>query len=200
MKRNWLLYLVIFSLALNLGTIGTLIYLRYHDQQQAVSREAPPPMPMRELWGTLKMDAEQRQALRRLFPEHRRRVGEVRRDLAQKRQELFDLIRSDSSQWNAIQAKVREISNLQGNLEEEMARFLLEFKKNLKPGQEEAFLNLMQTRMGAFGPMGPHNGRPPRGMGRGMGGPPGGPMGPGGRVGPAGPGGPRGPGGPGGPE
>ena len=29
MKRNWLLYLVIFSLALNLGTIGALVYFRY---------------------------------------------------------------------------------------------------------------------------------------------------------------------------
>lgn len=181
MKRDWLLYLVIFSLALNLGTIGTLVYLRYYDQKPAATREAPPPLPLRELWGQLNMDAEQRQALRRLFPEHRRRVGDVRRELAQKRQELFDLIRSDSSQWNAIQAKVREISTLQGNLEEEMARFLLEFKKNLKPGQEEAFLNLMQTRMGPFGPMGrhgPRHGGP--GMGPRMGGPPGGPISPGG--------------------
>jgi Spy/CpxP family protein refolding chaperone len=113
-------------------------------------------------------------------------VGEARRDLAQKRQELFDLIRHDSSQWEAIQAKVREISNLQGNLEEEMARFLLEFKKTLKPGQEDAFLNLMQTRMGPFGPMGrggPRHGGGP-GMGPGMGGPPPGPLGPGGPGGP----------------
>ena len=35
MKRNWLLYLVMFSLALNLGTIGALVYFRYQ----------PPPGP-----------------------------------------------------------------------------------------------------------------------------------------------------------
>ncbi len=179
MKRNWLLYLVIFSLALNLGTIGTLGYLRYQDRRQAAAREPLPPLPMRELWGGLNLDATQRQALRHLFPEHRRHVQEVRTQLAQKRQELFDLIKSESPQWNAIQANVKEISALQGNLEEEMARFLLEFKKNLKPGQDAAFLKVMQGRLGC--PPGPPGGRqgghrgPMRGGG--MGPPPGPPPG-----------------------
>ena len=73
----------------------------------------------------------QRQTLRRLFPEHHQKVTAVRQELAQKRQELFDLIKVDATPWSAIQAKVQEISALQGSLEEEMARFMLEFKKNL---------------------------------------------------------------------
>lgn len=181
MKRNGLLYLVIFSLALNLGTISTLVYLRYYGPPPAGFRAEPPPMHMRELWNSLNLDTDQRQALRGLFPEHMRHVHELREGLAQKRQELFDLIKSDSVPWSAIQAKVREISSLQGSLEEEMARFLLEFKKHLKPGQDAAFLNLVQTRLGrghgSMGPRGP-------GHGRGWGGPRG----------------PRGPGAPGNPE
>lgn len=183
MKRNWLLYLVIFSLALNLGTIGTLVYLRYHDQRLAAAQGPLPPLPMRELWGGLKLDETQRQALRKLFPEHRRHVREARAELAQKRQELFDLIKSEAPQWEAIQAKVREISALQGNLEEEMVRFLLELKKNLKPGQDVAFLHLMQGRMGPMcGPRGPGRGPLGRGPGPmrdgGMGPSPGPPPGP----------------------
>jgi len=176
-KRNWLLYLVIFSLALNLGTIGTLVYLRYHDQQLMAAREVLPPLPLRELWGRLHLDESQHRALKGLFPEHRRRVQEVRVQLAQKRLELFDLIKSEAAPWEAVQAKVREISALQGNLEEEIVRFLLEFKKHLKPGQDAAFLEMVQTRLGraldrACGPMGPRHG-----FGRG-GGPPGPPPGP----------------------
>ena len=49
--------------------------------------------------------------------------------MTQKRQELFDLIQADATPWSAIQAKVQEISTLQGSLEEEMVRFMLEFKK-----------------------------------------------------------------------
>ena len=81
----------------------------------------------------------------------------------------------ESTPWSAIQAKIQEISSLQGGLEEEMARFMLEFKKNLNPEQHAAFLTLLQKRLGCgpegCGPdgrrrgpgMGPGPGRGPRG-------------------------------------
>ena len=176
MKRDWLIYLVMFSLALNLGTIGTIVYLRYQDQQKLAAGPAPPPpLLMKSLWRELKLDESQRQTLRRLFPEHHQKVTAVRQELAQKRQELFDLIKVESTPWSAIQAKIQEISALQGSLEEEMARFMLEFKKTLTPEQHAAFLNLVQTRLGcgpegACAPGGPGNGRRRGpGMGPGMG-------------------------------
>ena len=46
MKRDWLIYLLMFSLALNLGTIGTIVYLRYQDHPQV----AASPMPPKSLW------------------------------------------------------------------------------------------------------------------------------------------------------
>lgn len=176
MKRDWLLYLVIFSLALNLGTIGTIAYLRYQDQRPQVAG-VPPPIPLRALWRELQMDDAQRQAMHRMFPEHRQKVQAYRQELTQKRQELFSLIQEDSASWGAIQSKIQEISALQGALEEEMARFMLEFKKHLKPEQHAAFLKLVEGRLGCppggvCGPGGPGNGhRRGPGMGR-RGGPP----------------------------
>ena len=171
MKRDWLIYLLMFSLALNLGTIGTIVYLRSQDQQQLAAGSAPPPLPMKSLWRELKLDESQRQALRRLFPEHHQKVKAVRQELTQKRQDLFDLMKAESTPWSAIQAKVQEISTLQGSLEEEMARFMLEFKKDLNPEQHAAFLNLVQTRLGCGpeGACGPDGRRLGPGMGRGMG-------------------------------
>ena len=171
MKRNWLIYLVIFSLALNLGTIGTIVYLRYQDHRQSFAGSGPPPLPMKSLWRELNLDDSQRQALRHLFPEHHQKVKAVRQELTQKRQELFDLIQADATPWSAIQAKVQEISTLQGSLEEEMARFMLEFKKNLNPEQHTAFLNLLQTRLGCGpgGVCGPDGRRRGPGRGPGMG-------------------------------
>ena len=165
MKRDWLIYLVMFSLALNFGTIGTIVYLRYQDQQKLAAGPTPPPLPMKSLWRELKLDDSQRQTLRRLFPEHHQKVKAVRQELAQKRQELFDLIKVESTPWSAIQAKIREISALQGSLEEEMARFMLEFKKTLTPEQHAAFFNLLQTRLGC----GPEGACPPGGLGSGRG-------------------------------
>jgi Spy/CpxP family protein refolding chaperone len=173
-KRNWLIYLVIFSLALNLGTIGTFAYLRHEDQQNKVAGPAPPPPPLRALWRDLNLDSPQRQALHGLFPEHRRKVDEIRRKLAQNRQELFNLIQNDATPMTAIQAKVKEISVLQGDLEEEMVRFMLAFRKTLNPEQQAALLRKVQTHLcgpDACGPMmgagfGRHR---DRSLGRGMG-------------------------------
>jgi Spy/CpxP family protein refolding chaperone len=157
-KRDWLVYLVIFSLALNLGTIGTFAYLRYQDQLQKVAPAGPPPpMHPHVLWLELRLNNAQRQAMRAMFPEHRRKVAAVRYELAKKRQELFGLIKGDAPP-DAIRAKIREISNLQGNLEEEMLRFMLALKKNLNPRQRAAFLAKLQMRLcgpAACGPMRP---------------------------------------------
>jgi ATP-binding cassette subfamily B protein len=170
-KRNWLLYLVIISLALNFGTIGTFAYLRYQDQKQSLTREPPPPMPMRDLWKKLNLDEGQRQAVRRLFPEHRAKVMELRQALFQKRQELFELLRIETPDMDAIRAKVGEISTLQGKLEEELVRHMLEFRKHLKPEQNAAFLDLVRSRLS--GPVGPWGGwRGPWRGGPGLGPPP----------------------------
>ncbi len=176
MKRDWLLYLVIFSLALNVGTIGTFAYLRYQDRQDAAVRKELPPIPMREMWRRLNLDQEQRRCLRQMLPEHRRRVRALRWDLAEKRRELFTLLRTEESPaWPAVQAKIREISDLQGKLEEEVVRHLLTLQKQLKPEQKAVFMSLLEQRLRPFqGRMGPRRGRhgPPGDMRWGPGPPP----------------------------
>lgn len=187
MKRDWLLYLVIFSLALNFGTIGAFVYLRYQDREQRLYHGMPPPLAMRALWGALKLEDSQRQALRGLLPEHRSKIAEIRKALFLKRQELFDLLKGETPDMSEVRVKIGEISTLQGELEEEQVRFLLEIRKGLKPEQKVAFLDLLQGRLnqalaGYCGPPGWPGLRPgPR-------------RGPG--VGPGIPAGPRGPGAP----
>jgi Spy/CpxP family protein refolding chaperone len=177
MKRNWLLYLVIFSLALNFGTIGAFAYLRYQDRGQRLYHGMPPPLPMRALWGALKLDDSQRQAVHRLLPEHWGKIGEIRGALFLKRQELFDLLKGENPAMSAVRAKIGEISALQGQMEEEEVRFLLEIRKGLKPEQKVAFLDLIQRRLNQAGPFHPPGWPGPR-MGPGLG--PGKPAGPGG--------------------
>lgn len=193
MKKNWLLYLVIFALALNLGTIGVFAYLRSQDRKEVSKKEATGPVGLRDLWRALNLDKEQRQTLRRLAPDHRRRIHQFRREMMAKRQELFDMLKGDKPEWSAIQAKIREISAQQGQLEEEVARFLLECKKHLRPEQQAAFIDLVDRRLRhrhhrgghwgrhGKGHRGPHGG-PGMGMGPGMGHgpgpPPGGPPSP----------------------
>lgn len=145
MKRNYWICLLVFSLALNLGGLATFAYLRY---QQRPELGGPMQLqPFREMWGPLNLEPGQKQALGSLLPEHRRRVRELRRELAEKRRYLFDLTRQGAPAWPAIQGKIREMSGLQVRLEEEVLQFCLECQEHLKPEQKVAFINLMERRM-----------------------------------------------------
>jgi Spy/CpxP family protein refolding chaperone len=157
MKRNYWICLLVFSLALNVGGLATFAYLRYQHR--------PPPggprqmQPFREMWELLNLEPGQKQALGSLFHEHTRRVRELRQELAEKRRSLFGLTRQGAPAWPAIQGKIREVSDLQVRLEEEVLRFCLECQEHLKPEQKVAFINLMERRMfkvqGGKGRMGP---------------------------------------------
>ena len=145
MKRNLWICLLVFSLALNLGGLAAFAYLRYQDR--ASVREPTQLQPFREMWGPLNLEPGQKQALGSLLPEHRRRVRALRAELAQKRFELFDMIKEGAAAWPAMQEKVREVSALQGNLEEEVLRFSLAFQEHLKPEQRAAFISFLERRL-----------------------------------------------------
>lgn len=182
MKRNWLLYLVIFSLALNLGTIGTLAYM--HWQRPPGPPPESAPLPFRKLLGELNLDQQQRQALRAMAPGHWRKVKQLEQELLRQRQELFALIRQDDlPDWQPVQAKIREIGNLQLQLEEEKVHHLMDVQKNLRPEQRQVLISQLEKRLPQCCPPDPGSGRGMlrwmRGSGPGPGSPASpGPMGP----------------------
>jgi Spy/CpxP family protein refolding chaperone len=145
MKRNFWICLLVFSLALNLGGLATFAYMRYQDR--ASPQEPTQLQPFREMWGPLNLEPGQKQALGSLLPEHRRRVRDLRTELAQKRFSLFEMTKEGTAAWPAMQEKVREVSALQGKLEEEVLRFSLAFQEHLKPEQRAAFIAFIERRM-----------------------------------------------------
>ncbi len=147
MKRNFWICLLVFSLALNLGGLAAFGYLRLQGHGKAMTGQGPLPPPPQEIWRTLNLEVEQRRVLQSLLPEHRRRVRDLRAELAQKRFELFEMIKEGAAAWPDIQEKVKEVSTLQGKLEEEVMRFSLAFQEHLKPEQRAAFINFLERRL-----------------------------------------------------
>ena len=183
MRRDWLLYLVIFSLALNVGTAGTLAYLHWWGPPGPPPPPEAAPMPFRHLMRELNLDSQQRQALKAMAPEHWRKVRGLEQELLQQRQDLFALIKQDNlPDWPPVQAKVQEIGNLQVQLEEEKVHHLLDIQKNLRPEQRQILITQLEKRLpqccgggmgrgrgmmrrmrehgGGFGPPGPPPGPP----------------------------------------
>ena len=168
MKRNFWIYLLVFSLALNLGGLAAFGYLRLQGHGEAMTGQGPLPPPPQEIWRTLNLETEQRRVLESLLPEHRRRVRDLRAELAQKRFELFEMLKEGAAAWPGIQEKVKEVSALQGKLEEEVLRFSLAFQEHLKPEQRAAFITFVERRMpNVQGGKGRQSPRWKRGMGAG---------------------------------
>lgn len=149
MNRNRLIYLLTFSLSLNLGAISTFGYLRYGDSRGASLKQEAQPVPLRELWRLLHLSPEQRRELDALLPEHFRRIRELRTAIALERQQLFEVIRAGDPAWPDLQAKLRTINDLQGRLEEEVVLFCLDSQKHFNPEQRVTFMNLLERRVQA---------------------------------------------------
>jgi len=157
MKRNWLIYILACSMFLNMGIIASFAYWRSGTQPGL----SP---PFRELTCSLNLGLEQRQMIRSLLPEHRQRIDKLRRGLAQRRQELYELLQEGETSWPAIQDKIREIRDLQSKLELEMVQFFLGFRNCLKPGQKIVFTQYLQNHLaGRHGNGRRHGSGDPRG-------------------------------------
>lgn len=168
MKRNWLLYLVIFSLALNVGTIGVLVYGRW----QQLPGPPPPDHPghgFLRLLHSLELDSQQQELLKRIYPGHRQQINALRQQIAVERQRLMEFFTEPSPPTGEIASQITVINNLQNALEQELARFLVEFKQCLRPAQQELLLQQVRRRL-----CDPRYCQPPgdHPRGRGPGGPP----------------------------
>jgi len=84
MKRNFGICLLVFSLALNLEGLAAFGYLRFQGHREAMSGQNPPPQPLREIWKTLNLEAEQHRVLEGLLPDHRRRIRDLWAELSKK--------------------------------------------------------------------------------------------------------------------
>jgi Spy/CpxP family protein refolding chaperone len=166
-KKNWLVYLVIFSLALNLGTLGALVYFRLQPPPEpALMHAGRPPGGFLEFLHSLNLDAEQQQLLKQNFPAHRQQIRELRQQLNQQRQKLYELINQAQPNGTEIAAQITTINNIQNALEQEMARFLLQIKQNLRPEQQELLLQRVGQRLCGPGLCGRNGGGHARGMDR----------------------------------
>ena len=146
-KRSWLFYLLVFSLALNLATIGVLVYWRRQDVKSAGRRPAGPPLTVKELCRSLPLQKEQCQQIRSMMPERQKQLQDLRDRLAREQRELWELMKQDSPSWPAIQSKIKDISLLQTKVEEEAVQLCLEFQKHLQPEQRAVYLRLLERQL-----------------------------------------------------
>ncbi|MBL7073838.1 periplasmic heavy metal sensor [candidate division KSB1 bacterium] len=164
MKKNWLLIVLIFSLAVNLAAVGTIGYHWWRESRPRVKRP---------FWGRgwergpLKLTDSQIARMEDMWGTFRADLSGLRDQLHQKRGELIDLLRNAESDSLTIDRKLDEIAALQAKLEKRAIRKTVKMRNILTPQQREEFFTLFKDRF-RHGRMMPHRrGRGPGRMGRG---------------------------------
>ena len=147
MKRNWLIYILVCSIGLNMGTIASFAYWRHGGQPGVDLKHQASPLPFGKLTRSLSLRPEQHQIIRGLLPSHQQKIGELRLGLAQQRQELFEMLQAEEPSLSAMQDKIKEISDLQGKLEMKIVQFFLGFRNCLKPEQKITFMEFMEHHL-----------------------------------------------------
>jgi Spy/CpxP family protein refolding chaperone len=147
MSHQWLKYLLIFSLSINLGGVATFLYSRFQNQQLSILNQEAPPPALRELVTLLNLDPEQREMFQKIFSAHRQNMQAWHREMALKRQDLLALMKDDSTAWPDFQAKLKELSDIQAKREEASLGFFLQLRQQLKPEQQVTCNNYMECRL-----------------------------------------------------
>jgi len=145
-SSSWLLFLLVFSLALNLGSLGALAFRRWQVGGGVPRQISGPCLTIKELCRILPLEAAQCRQFQGMLPGHRQSRRRLLAELTGKRAELLALLEQDSPSWPEIQGKIKEISTRQGKLEEETVRLLWEWQQHLEPGQRKTLLSLLEGR------------------------------------------------------
>ena len=167
MKEKLIIFLLIFSLTVNVAALITMGYFwgKSDKPGDTVFRGSKPPLLVSEL----PLDNGQRRKMlgvRRTLLEE---ISPIKDELTTKREELVNLLNVETPDRNAIDKKLSEINGLQSKTQHAVIDQLLKQKEFLTPMQRKKYFDLISKRIcqGRCEMGKGQDGQRGRGMGRG---------------------------------
>jgi Spy/CpxP family protein refolding chaperone len=180
MREKLIIFLLVFSLTVNVAVLVTMGYFwgKYDGEGKSFLRgdEFPPPPPP-PLISELSLDKEQRGKMRTVRRSFINEIAPIRSELTTRRESLVNLLTAKKPDRNTIDQKLSEINALQSKIQYAVINNLLREKDFLNPKQQEQYFNCICNKLcpdclrmgkGRRGPGMPGMGRG-RGKGRGNG-------------------------------
>jgi Spy/CpxP family protein refolding chaperone len=145
MRRNWLIYLLTFSLAINVATAAALIF--FWIQNQAMAETSVGQKSIRSfLREDVKFSSEQAKPILALIDERKQEMMFLRAQMEARRAELMKLISSVPADKGAVTAKMDEISRTQNKMRAIAVSTVIRMAESLPPEATEQFGEYLQTR------------------------------------------------------
>ena len=167
--------LLALSLLLNAFVLAGFVYRSWISPP--IEHRLPPPPgqggPLELMADDLKLNQDQRKALRDVFEKNQAARRERLRDIQQLREQTGAELRKDPIDWGKVDALVEQVSRLRGEAQKENLRAILDLEPQLTPPQREKLHTILAERFvnpprwsGQRGPGGPDRerrpGRPPQ--------------------------------------
>lgn len=137
MKEKLIIFILIFSLTINLAALITMGY--FWGKNYTSKKDISPPDGSSPLISGLSLDPRQRGKMRRLRQSFQEETSPMRTSLITKREELVTLLNSETLDRSAIEQKVKEINEVQYQIQEAVIDNLLEEKTYLNPRQQKRY-------------------------------------------------------------
>lgn len=144
MKEKLMMVALIFSLTVNAAVLLTMGYFWGRNQSGRHSSENAVPRPMS---AELSLDREQRERMRALREAFMVETAPVRENLRVKRTELATLLSAEEPERFAAEQKLREINDLQLQMQIAVIDQLFKEKQFLSPEQRERYADFISRNL-----------------------------------------------------
>ena len=146
MRNNFIKYLLILSVLLNISFLGAATYSRYKSSS---SSGTPPDCGPHgsHLFEQLTLSPEQTKLLHQKASYFRAALAQKRQEVFQMRTALFSMLRAEEPESQVIEESIHRINNQQLEIQKMVIAHILEFKNMLGKDQQQKFLNLIEKAM-----------------------------------------------------
>ena len=151
MRRNFWRFVLAVSLILNLSFLITVGYMHFKQSQYWTNPFGTKIDKNRFLFEELSLQPEQMEKMKQRALSFRKGVDGKRNAIAEKRKELFTLIRTDQSETPAIDATINELSSMQVDLQKTIVLHILGTKSLLNKEQQMKLFDLIENTMHSGG-------------------------------------------------
>lgn len=151
MKNSILKFALTASLILNISILATAGYVYYKQSDYWVSPCGVKMKKDRFLFEELSLRPEQLKTMKERAIDFRKEIDRRRKDIAEKRLVMLNLMRADISDKKAIDSVISDISGKQEEMQRVVAMHILEGKATLDKDQQKKFLDLIEDAMAKEG-------------------------------------------------
>ena len=147
MRNSMLRFALAASLILNISVLAAAGYMYYSQSDYWVSPFGAKMQKDRFLFEELSLRPEQLKRMKERAIDFRTEIDRRRKEIAEKRLVMLNLIRADIPDRMAIDTIISDISRMQEDMQRVVAMHILEEKATLDKDQQKKFLDLIENAM-----------------------------------------------------